>query len=168
MSSTVTSFPPPRLSLFLYARIDNQAKTAQIPSFSRIWSDPVKKLNQEFQKPPDRSCWLFDLMIYYTYVARSLPVPKLSSPQMEHNPASIKFPKNFQPVGTYNHRRKVIAFHYICAWASKYWHKNSSIKPQRISNLNALPQHQGQLMLACSCKKELTFKSNLKQWRMDK
>jgi hypothetical protein len=29
-------------------------------------------------------------------------VPKLSSPQIEQSPASIKFPKNFQPVGTYN------------------------------------------------------------------
>jgi hypothetical protein len=28
------------------------------------------------------------------------PVPKLSSPQIEQSPASIKFPKNFQPVGT--------------------------------------------------------------------
>jgi hypothetical protein len=29
------------------------------------------------------------------------PVPKLSSPQIEHNPASMRFPKNFHPVGTY-------------------------------------------------------------------
>lgn len=34
------------------------------------------------------------------------PVPKLSSPQIEHNPASIKLPKNFQPVGTYHSMKK--------------------------------------------------------------
>lgn len=31
---------------------------------------------------------------------QALPVPKLSSPQTEHIPASIRFPKNFHPVGT--------------------------------------------------------------------
>lgn len=41
----------------------------QIPSFSRIWSEPV---------------------------------PKLSSPHIDSLPSSIRFPKNFQPVGTYN------------------------------------------------------------------
>ena len=30
----------------------------------------------------------------------SLPVPKLSSPQRESREASMRFPKNFQPVGT--------------------------------------------------------------------
>ena len=30
----------------------------------------------------------------------SEPVPKLSSPQSEHRPSSMRFPKNFQPVGT--------------------------------------------------------------------
>jgi hypothetical protein len=30
----------------------------------------------------------------------SLPVPKLSSPQMASLPASIRLPKNFHPVGT--------------------------------------------------------------------
>lgn len=39
-----------------------------MPSFSRMWSEPV---------------------------------PKLSSPQMDNFPASIRFPKNFQPVGTW-------------------------------------------------------------------
>lgn len=38
-----------------------------MPSFSRMWSEPV---------------------------------PKLSSPQTDKFPASIRFPKNFQPVGT--------------------------------------------------------------------
>ena len=42
----------------------NAPITAQIPSFSRMWSEPV---------------------------------PKDSSPQMERRPASIRFPKNFQP-----------------------------------------------------------------------
>lgn len=42
-----------------------------MPSFSRMWSDPV---------------------------------PKLSSPQIDNTPASIKFPKNFQPVGTWQKR----------------------------------------------------------------
>lgn len=40
-----------------------------MPSFSRMWSEPV---------------------------------PKLSSPQIDKLPASMRFPKNFQPVGTCN------------------------------------------------------------------
>lgn len=35
------------------------------------------------------------------------PVPKLSSPQIEHSPASIKFPKNFHPVGTWHNIKKI-------------------------------------------------------------
>ena len=34
------------------------------------------------------------------YLMWSDPVPKLSSPHKDKRPASIKFPKNFQPVGT--------------------------------------------------------------------
>lgn len=41
-----------------------------MPSFSRMWSEPV---------------------------------PKLSSPQIDNFPASIRFPKNFHPVGTYKY-----------------------------------------------------------------
>ena len=42
MSSTVTSLPPSVL-LFLAARMDSHASTAQRPSFSRTWSLPVPK-----------------------------------------------------------------------------------------------------------------------------
>lgn len=36
------------------------------------------------------------------------PVPKLSSPQIEHIPASIKLPKNFHPVGTWKMQAYVL------------------------------------------------------------
>ena len=46
----------------------------------------------------------FTTVIGMYMIARSqiLPVPKLSSPQIEHIPATIKFPKHFHPVGTWN------------------------------------------------------------------
>lgn len=44
-----------------------EGKQYHMPSFSRMWSEPV---------------------------------PKLSSPQIDKFPASIRFPKYFQPVGT--------------------------------------------------------------------
>ena len=52
---------------FWLATTESHARTAQSPSFSRMWSDPV---------------------------------PKLSSPQRDKRPASIRLPKNFHPVGT--------------------------------------------------------------------
>lgn len=68
---------PMGVVLFLWARIVIQARTAQIPSFSLIWFEPV---------------------------------PKLSSPQRLIIPASIRFPKNFHPVGvSYN------SFNYFLA-----------------------------------------------------
>ena len=39
--STVTSLPPSGTSAFFAARMFSHASTAQIPSFSRIWSAPV-------------------------------------------------------------------------------------------------------------------------------
>ena len=45
---------------------------------------------------------------------KKLPVPKLSSPQIEHIPASIKLPKNFHPVGTWN-----MVFYVTIVWHSK-------------------------------------------------
>ena len=45
-----------------------------MPSFSRMWSEPV---------------------------------PKLSSPQIDNFPASMRFPKNFQPVGTWTQDKRL-------------------------------------------------------------
>lgn len=39
---------------------------------------------------------------HITNLMWSDPVPKLSSPQSESRPASIRLPKNFHPVGTSN------------------------------------------------------------------
>lgn len=81
-------------------------------------------------------------------IARSqiLPVPKLSSPQIEHIPASIKFPKNFHPVGTWN-----MFFMLDLSGIQNLANQSFNTLPQRTWDSNSLQQHQGQLMLACSC-----------------
>lgn len=58
--------------------------TAQRPSFSRMWSEPV---------------------------------PKLSSPQIDKRPASIKLPKNFHPVeaGLKERQKSVSQDHHVQA-----------------------------------------------------
>mmetsp|Transcript_5427 Transcript_5427/g.9377 ORF Transcript_5427/g.9377 Transcript_5427/m.9377 type:complete len:242 (+) Transcript_5427:762-1487(+) len=66
MSRTVTICPPSGTPLFRSAKMESHARTAKMPSFSRMWSPPV---------------------------------PKDSSPHTLHLSASMRLPKNFQPVG---------------------------------------------------------------------
>jgi hypothetical protein len=68
-----------------------------IPHVNRIYPS-----NITIQEVADMFTVVCIEMIATTHKATShiLPVPKLSSPQIEHIPASIKFPKNFHPVGT--------------------------------------------------------------------
>lgn len=80
---------------FLVAKIDNHASTAHNPSFSRIWSEPGRGRKEWISE------WeaLLSFIGVHKYDDICSPVPKLSSPHSESLPASIRFPKNFQPVG---------------------------------------------------------------------
>ena len=86
------------------ARIDSQANTAQMPSFSRMWSEPV----------------LFIRKIHHLErkgINRLGNYPKLSSPHKDNRPASIRLPKYFQPVGT----SKQVFFNLAATLSPELW-----------------------------------------------
>jgi hypothetical protein len=84
-----------------------------------IWPTHIPHVNTIYASNMTIQEVLACLLLWSTclqMIARSqiLPVPKLSSPQIEHIPASIKFPKNFHPVGTWK-----MVFYVRFIWHSK-------------------------------------------------
>lgn len=108
---------------FLVAKIDNHASTAQRPSFSRIWSEPG------WSKERGETAWvnkgMTGFLLPFLTIKKSddTPVPKLSSPHNESLPASIRFPKNFQPVG--------VSYSCICRALATLEQKGTHNKPHK-------------------------------------